>query len=422
MKRTKNYDAVVKASKGGKSGSFEAVLSAPTLDRDGDTFATNEWKTPLPSHITIDIDHGMSAATTVGSAEPYFDTEGNLCVRGTFASTPLGQEIRTLVNEGHIRTMSVACLEDSAPTKDADGNSLTTRELLNGAFVAVPSNREAVLLSSKGFFGRRSAKAAQGSLNDLADNIHDAVAQLGGDQDDDGDDPWVQEIFLDELNAGRVVYEYLDQTMMVPFTVADDGAITLGESEPARLVTTVDSDSTPAAEPAADDSEDATPPAAEAEADPAPETAAAAKPGDPDDDDAAPPADPAKPGAKPGAKPAPAAGPPTGGKPGTPAADPQGAKPAADDPADDDDEKPKPKAAVDDDELKAQLLAEFESRIDQIFAARSGGDGDQSPDDDDKDPADPAHAAPAASKSQTSAERIAANKARALNMRLGLLS
>jgi hypothetical protein len=48
-------------------GSFEVVLSAPTKDRDGDTLLPEEWKQPLPDHITFDSDHGMSVATTVGS-------------------------------------------------------------------------------------------------------------------------------------------------------------------------------------------------------------------------------------------------------------------------------------------------------------------------------------------------------------------
>lgn len=128
------------------NGSFELILSAPTLDRDGDTLASDEWKTPLPDHIVMDIDHGMSVATTAGSGVPHIDEQGLLRVKGTYASTKVGQETRTLVNEKHIRTASVSFMIDKT-VKDGKPR----RELLNGAFVAVPSNRESVILSSKAF-------------------------------------------------------------------------------------------------------------------------------------------------------------------------------------------------------------------------------------------------------------------------------
>jgi DNA-binding ferritin-like protein len=130
-------------------GTFEVILSAPTLDRDGDTLMTEDWKLPLPEHITFDIDHGMSVASTVGSGVPSIDDEtGNLVVSGTYSSLERAQEVRTLVNEGHINRTSVAFMSEKQKTKD--GESRTVRELLNGAFVAIPSNREAVILSSKG--------------------------------------------------------------------------------------------------------------------------------------------------------------------------------------------------------------------------------------------------------------------------------
>lgn len=412
MKRTKTYDAVVKAgSAGGKNGSFEAILSAPTLDRDGDVFATSEWKLPLPDHITIDIDHGMSAATTVGSAEPFFDDDGNLRVRGTFASTPLGQEIRTLVNEGHIRTMSVAALEDSAPTKDADGNSVVTRELLNGAFVAVPSNREAQILASKSLgrpemiVGHR-AKSLRGSLGDIESTIRQATRDAFGsdDPDADWDNIWVQAVFLDELTGGRVVFEHDApdgcQTLCATFELGEDGSVSFGEPQPARLVTTVEIDGeAPAATD--DETDDEPDPADPAEADEDPagepaegdelETEAADKP-KPDDEDK--PSDDKEPTAA--------------------AADD---KPAVDDKPTDDEDDDKKKV---EDDLKAEILADFTARLDDIFASRSAGASDESPDDEEDKPDGPARsAAPSAVSTKESAEDIALmNKARA--MRLGL--
>ena len=152
-------------------GTFEVILSAPTEDRDGETLLPNEWKTPLPSRITFDADHGMSVATTVGSGVPSLNAAGELVVSGTFSSLPRAQEVRTLVKEGHINTTSVAFMSSRSPMKD--GKQSVTRELLNGAFVAIPSNREALVLSSKS--GARNSATDMGHIQ----AAHDHMAALG---------------------------------------------------------------------------------------------------------------------------------------------------------------------------------------------------------------------------------------------------
>lgn len=155
-------------------GSFEVILSAPTKDRDGDTLLPDEWKQPLPDHITFDSDHGMSVATTVGSGVPRIDEEtGNLIVSGTYSSLPRAQEVRTLVNEGHIRTTSVAFMSEKT---EKDGKTSAVRELLNGAFVAIPSNREALVLASKGLKAGARNSAADA---DHIQAIHDHAIALG---------------------------------------------------------------------------------------------------------------------------------------------------------------------------------------------------------------------------------------------------
>lgn len=160
------------------NGSFHIILSTATKDRDGEELHPGEWELPLPDHITMDMDHGMSVATTVGSGVPTIEG-GQLHVRGTYASVPRAQEVRALVNEGHITKTSVAFLRKSNP--DAKGGSPTVRrELLNGAFVAIPSNTEALVLSSKdgtraGKEGRRNNSADRASIQ----GIHDYAAELG---------------------------------------------------------------------------------------------------------------------------------------------------------------------------------------------------------------------------------------------------
>lgn len=127
-----------------KHGEFDVILSTSALDRDGDELHADEWKQPLPDKISFDSDHGMSVASCVGSGKPFINDAGQLQVRGTFASTPHGQAVRTLVNEGHIDSVSVAFMNHKT---QKSGKPL--RELLNGAFVAVPANPQARVLSSK---------------------------------------------------------------------------------------------------------------------------------------------------------------------------------------------------------------------------------------------------------------------------------
>lgn len=154
-------------------GSFEVILSTPAEDRDGDELLTEDWELPLPAHITFDQDHEMTVAGTVGSGVPAINEKGQLVVAGTYSSLARAQDVRTLVKEGHIRTTSVAFLTKSV-TKG--GKEAKVRELLNGAFVAIPSNREALVTAAK------SVKAGAGHSAADAQHvqaIHDHALALG---------------------------------------------------------------------------------------------------------------------------------------------------------------------------------------------------------------------------------------------------
>ncbi|MCA1569793.1 MAG: HK97 family phage prohead protease [Chloroflexi bacterium] len=176
------FSADIKSVKKDGTGEFEAILSVPTLDRDGEVIDANAFE-PLPDHIPIDVDHGMSVTTTVGSGVPYYDGE-SLMFRGSFASTPLGQEVRTLVTEGHVRKMSVAYMGSRYEEDEEDGKRhLRSAELLNAAIVAIPSNREADILAAKalevdlanGKAGARNSKTDAETIQ----SMHDQTCFLG---------------------------------------------------------------------------------------------------------------------------------------------------------------------------------------------------------------------------------------------------
>lgn len=170
--------ATVKAAKGDGPGEFEAILSMPTLDRDGEIVDAKAFD-PLPEWMNVDIDHSMSVSGTVGSGAPFYDGDV-LKVKGTWASTDLAQTVRTLVVEGHVRHMSVAYM--NAQYKDAEDGvpHLQKGELLNAAIVGIPANREAAILAAKSIaakVGARNSADDQGRIQ----TAHDLMAELGAD-------------------------------------------------------------------------------------------------------------------------------------------------------------------------------------------------------------------------------------------------
>jgi hypothetical protein len=169
---TKALATVKNVESSDPNGEFELILSAPTEDRDSETVDSKAFE-PLPDHLSMDIDHGMSVATTVGSGVPSYNDAGELVVKGTYASTDLGQTVRTLVNEGHIRTASVAYIP-KVSTKAKDGKRhITKAELLNGAFTPVPANKDAKILTSKS--GARNSKSDMANLQ----TAHDSLVAAG---------------------------------------------------------------------------------------------------------------------------------------------------------------------------------------------------------------------------------------------------
>jgi phage head maturation protease len=161
------------------NGAFEVVLSAATLDRDGEVIDSRAFD-PLPDHVPFDIDHGMTVQTTVGSGQPYYAEDGSLRVKGTFASTPLAQEVRTLVAEGHIRTTSVTFMAAERVKDEKSVDHVVRAELLNGTFTPVPSNREAVVLSAKALnVAVDSDSKARMKKSDLIQSAHDALTAAG---------------------------------------------------------------------------------------------------------------------------------------------------------------------------------------------------------------------------------------------------
>jgi hypothetical protein len=193
---TKRVTAAVSTSDEDANGSFEILLSTATRDREGEIVSSKSWALPLPATIPINVDHSPSVSDVIGSGRPFLDSDGNLRVKGTFASTAQAQHVRSLVAEGHLRSVSVEFLR----TKGADGQPVN--ELVGGAFVSLPANPEARVLASKAAFQAGLDAILSGkSMTDavaMTQAIHDASAHMGAqcvvpvglddDLSEDGDD------------------------------------------------------------------------------------------------------------------------------------------------------------------------------------------------------------------------------------------
>ena len=176
MKKSYAFAAVKSLDSENPNGEFEVVLSAATVDRDGEVIEARAFER-LPESIPFHAFHDFH--DPIGRGVPFYDGDV-LKARGVYASTPRAQEIRTLVAEGIIGHTSVGFM--GASRKDGEDGipHITSGELLEGSFVSVPSNREAAVLMAKSF----DAYLKVGSRNSSKDAerlqaIHDLAVDNG---------------------------------------------------------------------------------------------------------------------------------------------------------------------------------------------------------------------------------------------------
>lgn len=156
------------------SGEFEAILSTPQLDRDGETVETKAFD-PLPKSLPIHYAHDwLSGNPPIGVGEPFYDGDV-LKIKGRFAPTERAQEFRTLVNGGFITSMSAGF-----NVLKRKGKSILKGDLFEGSLTATPVNVGALVLASKSM--RPVVKA--GARNSSTDStrlqqIHDLSVENG---------------------------------------------------------------------------------------------------------------------------------------------------------------------------------------------------------------------------------------------------
>jgi len=93
--------------------------------------------------------HGGDGLDVIGSVIEAKEDERGLLVRAVFASTQIAQDMRTLVKEKHIKSMSVGIQLIQYDRNGDGGYAITEAKLMEVTLTAFPSNKEADILSAK---------------------------------------------------------------------------------------------------------------------------------------------------------------------------------------------------------------------------------------------------------------------------------
>jgi HK97 family phage prohead protease len=235
------------------TGDFEAILSVEVKDREGETVKAGALN-PLPANIPIFYNHDWrSGALPVGKATPFYDGDV-LKAKGTYASTPKGQEMRALVAEGIVDSMSVGFLKKAA----ARGGVVTKGELIEASFTGIPILPSARVLAAKALDSIDPApgfdptlKTMDGSYEDLTEDLAEALRAMFG-----------QWVCIRGTFADHVVYDLWNgdtgttTTWSVPYTASPDSDDTFTFGDPVEVdveevIVASDSKSVSADDPAA---------------------------------------------------------------------------------------------------------------------------------------------------------------------------
>jgi len=128
---------------------FEAIASTDAIDRDGETIDPKGWELENFKNNPVLLFAHDYKQPPVGKFVDIETRDDGLLGKFKFASTERAQELKTLVKEGILNTLSVGFMTKESDAKDA--KKITKQELLEVSLVPVPSNAEAVITArSKG--------------------------------------------------------------------------------------------------------------------------------------------------------------------------------------------------------------------------------------------------------------------------------
>ena len=123
------------------SGTFEVIASTQSVDRQGEVILLEGWDLKNYMNNPVILFGHDYWSLPIGKATDVSIENGQLIVKGVFASTEFAQEVRKLYDEGILKTVSVGFIP-----MERQGNVITKAELLELSFVPVPANPDALSL------------------------------------------------------------------------------------------------------------------------------------------------------------------------------------------------------------------------------------------------------------------------------------
>jgi len=233
----KRFRAELKAVGEAGHGTWKAVASAPSVDRDNEVVDAFAFE-PLPATVPVHAEH---FGEIIGSGRPYYEGE-TLYIDGTFASTPKAQVIRSLVREGHLRTMSVAFM--TLQKRKGNPTHIEKAELLAVDWASIPSNRDALVLAAKALkTDEATLKAIAGSFEARQEDILDALVDANTDairaaypDAQPGEYRWHLHIVatFDDRVVYRIGFDD-DDALQVTYTADADAVTITGTPEPVGI-------------------------------------------------------------------------------------------------------------------------------------------------------------------------------------------
>ena len=178
-------------------GGFTAIASTPDLDRDGEVIDSGAFL-PLPKAVPLLAFHDRN--DPIGVCRPRYD--GNrLLVEATFASTARAQEVRQLVKEGAVTSVSVGMLVANRVKDKAGVVHITRAELLEVSIVSIPSNRAALITEQRAAKLKRAPAITipKDELPLLRADIALARAAMQSERPVAPDDPYIRSGFTPNL-------------------------------------------------------------------------------------------------------------------------------------------------------------------------------------------------------------------------------
>lgn len=175
-----SFNASVKsvATADDSPGEFEAILSTPGVDRENESLKAGALT--LPASMPVYVDHDWrDGSLPVAKCVPRYEGE-EIHVQGTFARHDRAQDVRNLVNDGIIDSMSVGFMNGQRARDQKSGVTFVTGgEVFEGSFTGIPINTGAKVLASKAF--ERGKAGARNNATDSSrlQQIHDLATENG---------------------------------------------------------------------------------------------------------------------------------------------------------------------------------------------------------------------------------------------------